>query len=182
MDIEIRKVMTLRAVEKQEKNKLLSLWNEYRIELAELTRYPELYKDRQIQQEVNMYLGGKENHSAFFLEHEGEVCGFIMTEFLQANTSEESDDTGRVLRIRDMYLTPLHRGEGYLQFVMENVLAEAEKKRISIVWNWPIADTVMNKLFERFCRWAVNHRSVNFIKTEVTLNGIPQLKYKINLM
>jgi len=128
------------------------------------------------------YFQDETGTSAYFLQHEGEVAGFVLVRFGPLTEIIGKGGSGKILLAEEFYLTPLHRGEGYSQFVLESLLQEAERRRVPLVWHCPAADKVMNRLSERFGNWAFRHKGLNFRTSEVDLNGIPYKRYVISLL
>ena len=182
MELEIRKVLELRRVERKEKSRLYSLLSEYVKELRLLIGADANPPSASVLFNLEDYFQDESVHSAYFLQHEGEVAGFVLVRLVPLNELIGKGGSGKILLVDEMYLTPLHRGEGYSQFVLESLLQEAERKRVPLVWHCPVADKVMNRLFARFGNWAFRHKGFNFRVSEVELNGIPHKRYVISLL
>lgn len=178
MESEIRKVMRIREVNRREREKLFRLLMEHEKELERLTGGGEQSSDI-LSLDLSPYFQGDENYGAYFLEHEDQVGGAVLLHYVPAGEIE-AGRAGKALRIVEFYLTPIHRGEGYCQFVLENILAEAERKRIPLVWDCPKAERIMCKLSERFCHWANMHREVNWSVRDVTYNGIEYKRFMLS--
>ncbi len=169
--------MKLRQVDRREREKLFKL---LQFHLRELRRT--IGKDLEGDEEVfypdfALYFQEDRDYRAYFLEHEDQIGGFVLINYAPADEFLGRGTGGKILRIAELHLTPLHRGEGYGQFVFENMLSEAERKRMPLCWEWPKADYVMNKLFERFCHWATKNKAVECEHTEFLRDGIEYKRY-----
>ncbi len=167
MEEEIRKVLRLRRVDKSERRKLFSMLQQRLLELEILIGNSENY--RATLSEVNSYFQD-EVKQAYFIEHEDEICGFALIEYRSVKAEP-------LIRINELFLTPLHRVEGFTQFILENVLSDAIRRRVPLVWEAPQADKEMVKLYERFCSWAVRHLGCKLDRHEIERYGQPYFRF-----
>lgn len=169
MEANIRKVMDLREVQPRDRTRLYYMLQAHLHEQAEISGHPQPLTQEVPYPRFNDYVLNEGDRFAYILEHESEIAGFVFCRY-QASSEIRVPGlrAGRVLVLTEIYLSPGHRGEGISQFVHEQLLQDAQRKRIPMTWTCLKSDREANRLFGRFCRWAVRTKGFQHQRIEVT--------------
>lgn|GEM_PF-6323259 len=183
MEANIRKVMDLREAQPRDRTRLYYMLQAHLHEQAEISGRPQPPTLEIPYPGFKDFLLNEGDRFAYILEHESEIAGFVFCRY------ESSKDAGlpqlqatRVLLLAEVYLSPGHRGEGISQFVQEQMLEAAQRKRIPMTWTSLQADREANRLYDRFCRWAVRTKGFKHRRLDVTdSDGNPCYRYLLKL-
>ncbi|OPX22891.1 MAG: hypothetical protein B1H03_03185 [Planctomycetales bacterium 4484_113] len=183
MEDHIRKVMDLREVEPRDRTRLYYMLQAHLHEQAEIAGHPQAPTQEIPYPGFKDFALNEGDRVGYILEHESEIAGFVFCRYQSAEELELSElRASRLLVLVEIYLSPGHRGEGISQFVHEQMLEAAQRKRMPMTWTSLQADREANRLYDRFCRWAARTKGFKHQRLETTdTDGNPRYRYVLRL-